>query len=852
MIRNLLLPHLTHVYLYMQVFLGSLAAGVCVEVSGTEGQASCRAVTMQRVWESLGGAHMRRPVPVHAFLLSTPSSALHQSLPASNDALNKCLRASQQMHKYVAEPLGGRDDEQFALHIAEGKKQKIKMVLPLLCGGGSGSPDAPSHGTLSITTNCRACPENFDQAAWRDMDGSSARPSTTSEFDSMSLQGLCAPHRSIAGLVDRDTDRLEAGIPSSGIGMPSRMSLQDIRRSRNKHNGMSPDMSPYHDENKAKDNECLAPQTACTFSSPPQGQATWTSTEAANSALKRTAVASSSLSSQMALTRPVFPSEALPADPGRGVNKLPSTFLPLMSMQSPSPSISASPPARRESDSVSQQPSPGDQEGLCQDRGIPQHIQTHESQILGDDVGYQQTSQTSDKLNSAGKFQDTATDMPSNRRGVTSQVMLHSSLSADKLGPTEGDIPMSDARAPDNISSEESQGSGNACHYADRSDMQVHQHAPISECSRQGSVNDCCSCSRGPSDSNSVTKMVHTCHVNHAHDSYSPRSHQNQYSRNVLNLGTGTGTGSTPDLDDGKLVVQSVESSDLSNRSTCSDSASLCANSSVNLEARAEEDVFSESPCKGSNPLREKLAQASMQILVHILAHCPEPHILHLSLARLDQIVAQCICEGPCMCPARGELCSLGGVPAILAVSRRYADMEDLQAKALGVLASLALCTDVQRLIANEGGVEVALASMSMHPLSAQVQCRGCKVLCNLAFEDVLVQMRIAESGGVVAIVRAMETLLSCAQVQAEGSAALCNLGANCDDAMAIILATSGAVSAVIKAMAMHGSSRDVQFKVGSASLISSYLFYRILLTIHAFRARTHRQYMHLCVARYI
>ena len=158
----------------------------------------------------------------------------------------------------------------------------------------------------------------------------------------------------------------------------------------------------------------------------------------------------------------------------------------------------------------------------------------------------------------------------------------------------------------------------------------------------------------------------------------------------------------------------------------------------------------------------------------------------------------------------------------MLAISRRYADLEALQCKALGVLGSLALCTDVQRVIANEGGVDVALAAMSAHALSASVQCRGCKVLCNLAFEDASVQVRIAESGGAQAIVRAMDALLSNAQVQAEGCAALCNLGANSCEAVAQTLAHSGALAAVVKAMAMHGASQDVQFKVSCTACVVS------------------------------
>jgi hypothetical protein len=223
-------------------------------------------------------------------------------------------------------------------------------------------------------------------------------------------------------------------------------------------------------------------------------------------------------------------------------------------------------------------------------------------------------------------------------------------------------------------------------------------------------------------------------------------------------------------------------------------------------------------PAKTQDALENKLKEASPQVLVHILAHCPEQHILRLALSRCNSILAVCDCEGPCTCSDRLEFERVGGVSALLNVARKYASCEHIQENTLGALGSLALCQRVQRAIAMEGGVQVALGAMAGHSDSPQVHCLGCKLLCNLAFEDESVQMEVCVADGVEAVVSAMRRFKDSEQVQAEGCGALCNLAASA--ATSDYVRDGGGIGAVVDGMKIQQDSVEVQFK-GCCALCS-------------------------------
>mmetsp|Transcript_20309 Transcript_20309/g.46897 ORF Transcript_20309/g.46897 Transcript_20309/m.46897 type:complete len:976 (+) Transcript_20309:1335-4262(+) len=221
---------------------------------------------------------------------------------------------------------------------------------------------------------------------------------------------------------------------------------------------------------------------------------------------------------------------------------------------------------------------------------------------------------------------------------------------------------------------------------------------------------------------------------------------------------------------------------------------------------------------KPHNALENKLQEASPQVLVHILAHCPEQHILRMALARCNSMLTACECSGPCACSNRLEFERVGGVSALLDVARKHTSCEHTQVHSLGALGSLALCQSVQKVIAMEGGVQVALGAMARHSESSQVNCLGCKLLCNLAFEDEGVQMEVCVAEGVESVVKAMRTFLDSEQVQAEGCGALCNLAASA--ATWEYVRDGGGVGAVVDGMKKQEESEEVQFK-GCCALCS-------------------------------
>jgi hypothetical protein len=132
-----------------------------------------------------------------------------------------------------------------------------------------------------------------------------------------------------------------------------------------------------------------------------------------------------------------------------------------------------------------------------------------------------------------------------------------------------------------------------------------------------------------------------------------------------------------------------------------------------------------------------------------------------------------------------------------------HAETIQVQQIALKTLTTLCVSDRNKGLLKKADGVEAVVGCMLSHQC-ASVQEAGCRLLMNLAFND----LSIAEAGGILAILSAMQNHEDNCAIQERAIAALRELAIN--ETVEIGIRSAGGVDAIVNSVKNHESHNGI------------------------------------------
>eukprot|EP00277_Geminigera_cryophila_P045187 CAMPEP_0173088324 /NCGR_PEP_ID=MMETSP1102-20130122/24846_1 /TAXON_ID=49646 /ORGANISM="Geminigera sp., Strain Caron Lab Isolate" /LENGTH=426 /DNA_ID=CAMNT_0013971165 /DNA_START=469 /DNA_END=1749 /DNA_ORIENTATION=- len=152
-------------------------------------------------------------------------------------------------------------------------------------------------------------------------------------------------------------------------------------------------------------------------------------------------------------------------------------------------------------------------------------------------------------------------------------------------------------------------------------------------------------------------------------------------------------------------------------------------------------------------------------------------------------------------------------VIVIMDAIRHHPLTTDVLEDAIKALGTLALDSHHQKVIGNQGGIEMLVSTMRRHPLRVVMQVLGCWALTNLV-TNVANQQKIGADPAkrelvVTTITAAMRAHPEKCSVLEQGCRALCNLAYHPSNTEAI--ASFGGIACVLRAMTQHLENRNIQ-----------------------------------------
>ena len=156
-------------------------------------------------------------------------------------------------------------------------------------------------------------------------------------------------------------------------------------------------------------------------------------------------------------------------------------------------------------------------------------------------------------------------------------------------------------------------------------------------------------------------------------------------------------------------------------------------------------------------------------------------------------------------------IAQVGGLEHIIQSVTLHVDSAEIQVEGFKALFNLAFNSKNQNEVVRLGGLELVVKAFRRHQGAKAVNEFGCNLLHNLAFKNVENKAAIASSGCIERIVLAMKAHLTAPKVQIEACRALMSLAfaAECQNKIAL----EGGIDVIFGAMVALKQNRDVQIE---------------------------------------
>ena len=150
-------------------------------------------------------------------------------------------------------------------------------------------------------------------------------------------------------------------------------------------------------------------------------------------------------------------------------------------------------------------------------------------------------------------------------------------------------------------------------------------------------------------------------------------------------------------------------------------------------------------------------------------------------------------------------------IEAVVGVMSSSVENCGLQEHGCAVLANLSLHDRARKYIRDAGGCDTIVVSMVVNPMDVEVQSQALVALRNLCAKDEENRVLLASAGAIDAVIGAMQCHRNDAKIQERGSWVLSILGSNDDNKLYI--GDNGGIDVLVRSMCVHPDDAGVQEK---------------------------------------